>query len=302
MDELICNTCDMALPNLAGINFCPFCGSPVEFDVEEILDNAENHEHEEAFVDESIDSKNIEDNNKEVAFDNITKEEIMEKQKVFRENQDAVRAKYANMKKQSVLREHALEDIYTLILKGCDNKEVLIDCLNQVLLRGETAIRLAVTTMPAVLLYKSSKETVEHVVDVLKDMDAVYAVVEGNFDYSSFYKSNAFLELDPASRTILKNLPKTMWLGENIKFISSDMTLEDVKGFAVLGNNAFFFLPLDENESKIFLPMYKFENIYTWEQNSKYNAEWLTTDGRIYQMSFAKYEDYEKLSQIFDEY
>lgn len=268
-----CKACTKELPELEGINYCPYCGVSLKDTVEKDADFSGKAE-EELLVDFVKGKKSLED------------------------IQKAAREKYENILLNTQVKRTEPDDIYSLVLKGCDNKQILVDCLNQVLTRGETAIRLAVTTMPAVLLYKVNNETISTVVTVLKDVDAVFSVIEGGFDYSSFLKSDQFNALESSSKAFLKSIPKTMWLGENIKFISDAVFFEEQKGCGVIGENAFYFFPYDKAANMVLLPLYRLENIDTWELDGRNFAEWISNDGRTYRMEFENEKDIKKLEAL----
>lgn len=267
-EKNICPACAHELPDIKDMKFCPYCGA--------LLFCGEEYTEEELVLEENGAPK-----------------------KSLEELQREARAKYEHMLKASQIKEVLPEENYSLVLKGCENKQILIDCLNQVLTRGEPAIRLAVTTMPAVLLYKVSREVVNAVAAVLKDVDAVFSVVEGTFDYSSFYKSEHFTSLDSASKALLKSLPKTMWLGENIRFISDAIFLDEQRGYGILGDDAFYFFYISENGlDGILLPAYRLDHIDTWTMDSRHFAELVNSDGRTYQIEFESAEDYRQIEEI----
>jgi hypothetical protein len=214
------------------------------------------------------------------------------------EQQRAVREKYARTANDPRVKVAPPEDIYTLALKGCENKEALVECLNQVLTRGEAAIRLAVAAMPSVLLYKANSEVVGTVTAALKDAEAAYAVVEGTFDYSSFYKSDHFTNLDSASRAVLKSVPKTMWLGEKIKFISEDMFFEGKRGYGVFSDNSLFFFWIENGVSSLILPVYQLEGMDMWDKEGRFFGEWLISDGRSFRLEFSRKEDFDLLRDM----
>ncbi|MDR2006998.1 MAG: hypothetical protein LBP78_07140 [Acidaminococcales bacterium] len=257
-----CDACGATLPRLGGIRYCPYCGNALP------------------------------KNNGGEGETDIKNHLSLEEQ------QHAVREKYAGRANDPRVKVALPEDIYTLALKGCENREALVECLNQVLTRGESAIRLAVAAMPSVLLYKANIEAVNEVAAALKDAEAAYAVVEGNFDYSSFYKSAYFTNLDRASRALLKSVPKTMWLGENIKFISEDMFFEGKRGYGVFSNNSFFFFWIENGVSSLILPVYQLDGIDLWEKEDRFLGEWLTRDGRTFQLEFARKEDFDAIREL----
>lgn len=258
----ICEACQASLPPLEGIHYCPYCG------------NALPKVGDAAWAAHAKDHLSLE------------------------EQQRAAREKYAASARDPRVKVAMPEDIYTLALKGCENKEALVECLNQVLTRGEAAIRLAIAAMPSVLLYKANREVVDAVICALKDAEAAYAVLEGTFDYSSFYKSAHFTSLDSSSRAVLKSVPKTMWLGENIRFISEDMFLEGKRGYGVFSDNSLFFFWIEDGLSNLILPVYQLDGIDLWERDERFWGEWLTTDGRVFQMEFSRKEDFEAVREL----
>ncbi len=274
-----CPVCEAVLPELEGMQYCPYCGVLLIQKQEEAL-------QEDLPVEESA-SEDLPD--------------MAAMKKSLQQAQLAAREKYKALLSGAGVKMNQPEDIYTLVLKSCDNKEVLIECLVQVLTRGETAIRMAVSGMPAVLLYKASREAIEQVAGVLRDVDAVYAVVEGEFDYSSLYKSPYFVRLSEEGRSALKNVPKTMWLGENIKFASDSISLEEEAGYSVFTDNALFFFPAAPEEGPaVMLPAYQMQEIDFWEDGERFFAEWLSRDGRGWRLEIAKQKDYDKLKEIYN--
>ena len=259
----ICEACHAGLPPLDKMRYCPYCGNALPKDEDDGSEGAAR------------------------AKGHLSLEE----------QQRAAREKYAALRDPRV-KTAMPEDIYTLALKGCENKEALVECLNQVLTRGEAAIRLAVAAMPSVLLYKANKEAVDTVIFALKDAEAAYAVIEGTFDYSSFYKSSHFTSLDSASRAVLKSVPKAMWLGENIRFISEDMFLEGKRGYGVFSDNSLFFFWIENGLSSHILPVYQLESMDMWEKDGRFWGEWLTTDGRAFQMEFSRKDDFDVVREL----
>jgi hypothetical protein len=250
----ICPACHADLPSLAEMRYCPYCGRVI----------AKNQ------------AGGQDDGKPPLSLE---------------EQQQAARDKYERLAQDPRVKAAAPEDIYTLALKGCENKEALIECLNQVLTRGEPAIRLAVSAMPSILLYKVNREAIGTVTAALRYVDAAYAVVEGTFDYSGFYKSAHFANLSSAGRAVLKGVPKTMWLGETIKFIGEDMVLEEKKGYGVFSDNALFFFHRENGLNSFILPVYQLDAIDTWEKDGRFFGEWLDNDGRAFRLEFTRWED-----------
>ncbi len=274
----LCSVCEAVLPELDGMIYCPYCGMPV----------AESDEAEGAGVlPEDVTSRAAGQD-----------EAVVENRKPLKEGQMAAREKYkALLLAEAGVKMTLPEDIYTLVLKGCDNKEVLIECLSQILNRGETAIRLAVGGMPAVLLYKVSRDVIEQVAAVLRDVDAVYAVVEGEFDYGSLYKSPDFARLSEGGRAALKQQPKVLWLGENIKFASERVRLDTQDGYTVLTDNALFFFA--GGRAVAMLAAYQMEDMDFWEQEEEFFAEWVGRDGRNYRLRFDNQLEYDKVKAAY---
>ena len=272
-EKIACATCLCELPDLDNMKFCPYCGVILIECTAKCADDEEPVLEEELLADAP--------------------------KKSLEELQQEARAKYEHMLRKSQIKEVLPEENYSLVLKGCESKQHLIDCLNQVLTRGETAIRLAVTTMPAILLYKVSQQAIDTVTAVLKDVDAVFSVVEGDFDYSSFYKSGYFTALDSASKALLKSVPKTMWLGENIRFISDSIFLDEQRGYGILGSDAFYFFYISENGvENILLPAYRLDHIDTWKMDGRCFGELINSDGRTYQLEFESEQDFHLIEEM----
>lgn len=301
----ICQSCTEGLPKLKAMKYCPYCGIKLQQEEsDDIIFSVETEQGEEIVLSTETEKSEekiflVETEQQECEL----LEDFTKGKKSLEELQRNARVKYENMFVNTQIKKIKPEDIYSLVLKACDNKQILVDCLNQILTRGETAIRLAVTTMPAVLLYKVSKETIDAVAAVLKDVDAVYSVVEGDFDYSSFLKSQQFMQLDSASKAFLKSIPKTMWLGENIKFFSEAMFFEEEKGFCVLGDSAFYFFPYKKDCDFMLLPSYRLETIDTWASDGRYFAEWISNDGQTFKFEFEAEKDIKTLEAlIYDDF
>ncbi len=269
-----CIFCNQVLPEIKDAKYCPFCGMMIE----------------------TASDKGVVER---VPPEDLQQEKpLLENKKSLLDLQNATRGKYEKIAQEQKVKFLTPEEKYTLILKGCEDKQLLLECLNQLLLRGETAVKLAIISMPSMLLYKVNKQSVDTIASALKDFDAVYSIIEGDFDLSGFYKSECFKNLSPASRAFLKAIDKTMWIGENVVFITDNMIFEGQEGYGVLSENAFFFFAKGDKEKNCFLPIYKLESFDLWENNGRYLGEWITAYGRSYQMEFSNWQDYNAIKEI----
>lgn len=115
------------------------------------------------------------------------------------------------------------DQVYSVVLKSVgSNKEQLIQRLSQVLRRSQTAVRMAVDLAPGIVVYKSHKNEVQAVLEVLQAEQLYFAVVPGDFAASVPVEKLIiqFETLDNETRQLLRSVPPGFWLGETLQLVA----------------------------------------------------------------------------------
>lgn len=132
---------------------------------------------------------------------------------------------------------------YSIILKGCSQREKLVAKLEKILLRGRMAIKMALDNIPSVIIYKGN---VDNIVPVFNAFTAEYAAITILPDgvpaaLPIAKKYRGFLDLDPKLQTILSRVPENLWLGEAIHRIIPASFLDET-GALVITSHAVYFI------------------------------------------------------------
>lgn len=132
---------------------------------------------------------------------------------------------------------------YSIILKGCSRREKLTQRLENILLRGRLAIRMALENMPSVIIYKGK---VDNIVPVLQAFKAEYATVTVIADgvpaaLPITKKYRDFASLDSDLQQLLIGTPDNLWLGEAIYRIVPASFLDEA-GALVITSHALYFI------------------------------------------------------------
>lgn len=89
---------------------------------------------------------------------------------------------HTDLYKQKKLQNFIETECYSIILKNAPNKQDLVRKLDKVLLRGSFAIRLAVDTVPSIIVYKAKSEDMAYLQEVFLSEQASTSIVVGDFN------------------------------------------------------------------------------------------------------------------------
>lgn len=132
---------------------------------------------------------------------------------------------------------------YSIILKGCSHQENLGRRLENTLLRGRLAIKMALDNMPSVIIYKGNVDNIVPVVNALiAEYAAITILVDGvppTLPIAKKYRD--FPNISPDLQTLLVDAPENLWLGEAIHRIVPASFLDE-KGALVVSSHAIYFI------------------------------------------------------------
>lgn len=136
------------------------------------------------------------------------------------------------------------ENYYSIILKSCSDKNRLSAKLAQVLRRGPTAVKMAVDTIPSVILYKAKAKELEHVLDVLKEEYSAISIIHGDFAPCAVVGTifPDFCQLEDKVKRTIRSMPSALWLGDRVLGVYSDVYFEEKDGVLVITNHHLYFL------------------------------------------------------------
>ena len=140
---------------------------------------------------------------------------------------------------------------YSIILKGCPQRENLGRRLEDTLLRGRLAIKMALDNMPSVIIYKGN---VDNIIPVFKALVAEYAAITILVDglppaLSIAKKYRDFSSIIPELQSLLINVPENLWLGEAIHRIVPAKFLDET-GALVVSSHAIYFIDKPAGDTK----------------------------------------------------
>ncbi len=132
---------------------------------------------------------------------------------------------------------------YSLILKGCSRRENLRLHLENVLLRGKLAIKMAIDQMPSIIIYKGKVNNILEILPIFTAEKAAITVTLGDIPLplplEEIYPH--FSELSPELQTLLTHVPKNLWLGEIIHLIIPAKLLDET-GALIISSHAIYFI------------------------------------------------------------
>lgn len=133
---------------------------------------------------------------------------------------------------------------YSVVLKTNGNKEQVARRLSQVLRRSLTATRMAVELVPCILVYKSKAGDIEAVRRILEEENLHYVVIRGEVAAGSPEQIiPKFTRLAGQVQQRLRQCPAALWLGEEIRTVVCDSSLEDSLGLLVVTDQGLYFFP-----------------------------------------------------------
>ena len=136
-------------------------------------------------------------------------------------------------------------DYYSVVLKACPRRESLARKLEVLLERGYFAIRLAMDTIPSLVIYKGKVDKKNSIIRVFKEEKAAITVIPGNFDANprveDFFPD--WDKVDITMQELLKAVPVKLWMGDIIAgAVYGTMHGGRDKGVLVITDQALYFL------------------------------------------------------------
>ncbi len=147
--------------------------------------------------------------------------------------------------KRKKLRKMIGAECYSIILKNAPNKSGLVRKLEKVLLRGSFAIRLAIDTIPSIIVYKAKSEDVLYINEVFISEQASTSIVPGDFDNKPAIEEifTMFDTLHHQVQTTIKQLPINLWIGDHIRGVFPSTYCEKDEGITIIADKNIFFIP-----------------------------------------------------------
>lgn len=132
---------------------------------------------------------------------------------------------------------------YSIILKGCSRRESLGRRLENVLLRGRLAIKMALDNIPSVIIYKGKTDSILPILDAFKAECAAITVMADGVPPALplIARYPDYAQLSPAIQALLSQVPEKLWLGEKIYHIAPTR-FADEDGALVITSHAVYFI------------------------------------------------------------
>lgn len=132
---------------------------------------------------------------------------------------------------------------YSIILKGCSHRENLGRRLEKTLLRGHLAIKMALDTIPSVIIYKGNVDMIGPIFQaLLAEYAAITILADGvppALPIAKKYRD--FPNISPELQALLVSVPENLWLGEAIHRIAPANFLDET-GALVVSSHAIYFI------------------------------------------------------------
>lgn len=244
MQLRFCPACGNKLPETGKIRFCPACGEKLEpvFASAAVGEPPMTGEAPASLAE----IQSVLTNCQKVELD---KDEIHQQTQPlfdrFKEQPDHPRLTRAVLPAEPVRQPEPVDGAdYSVVLKTNGNKEQVSRRLSQVLRRSLTATRMAVELVPCILVYKSKAGDIEAVRRVLEEENLHYVVIKGEVAaVSAEQKIPKFTRLAGQVQQRLRQCPAALWLGEEIRTVVCDSSLEDSFGLLVVTDRGLYFFP-----------------------------------------------------------
>lgn len=196
-----------------------------------------------------------------------------------------------------------LSPFCTIVLKSCLRRENLARRLESILLRGYFAIRLAIDTMPCIIVYKGKIASLSSLLPVFREEGAVISLIGGDFEsHSSIAKIFASLSLPDQIMTFLQKFPHQLWLGDQPRVAAFTQTMER-EGLLVVTDQNTYFLYLAANIPEWFIIPHQTDHQYISDGQSGENILQILlknpdqTSTVVLKASFPNKADYQKVRQ-----
>ena len=208
-----CPFCGGQIPQVSLIKYCPFCGT-------DFFAPPNTRENKQVITDKiTIQDSNIQDEK------NYMECNIEQNYKM-------------------IIKRLGNAEYYSIILKGVSNKQSLVDRLEEVLLRGSFAIRLAVDNIPNIIVYKARKEDITFFSRVFFEEQASISIIPGDFNDKPLIGElfNDFNTLHCKVQHSIKGMPLHLWLGDQILAVFPNTYKDDKEGIVVVTDQNMFFI------------------------------------------------------------
>jgi hypothetical protein len=132
---------------------------------------------------------------------------------------------------------------YSIILKGCSHLVNLGQRLENTLLRGRLAIKMALDNVPSVIIYKGNVTNIIPIYKAFKSEQAAITIlldgVPPALPVSKKYRD--YSSISPELQSLLTHVPDKLWLGEAIHRIVPASFLDE-NGALVVSSHALYFI------------------------------------------------------------
>ena len=219
-----CPFCGGHIPPNNMVKFCPFCGEKFV-----LTDDTSKDSHSET---------------------PIVVEDKLEAQSLTIPHNEHIEINIDEHKRKKLQKMIAAE-YYSIILKNAPNKPNLVRKLEKVLLRGSFAIRLAIDTIPSIIVYKAKSEDISYLNEAFFAEQASTSVVAGDFNNNPEIEEifTMFDTLHVNIQKIIKQLPINLWIGESIRGVFPSTYQDQNEGITIIADKNIYFIPNESNGS-----------------------------------------------------
>jgi|GEM_PF-1523360 len=212
-----CPFCGGQMPQADLVKFCPFCGVSL-------------------FQVQSVATKVIQKIQTEP--EEVILQEYNDK------NENGSMEYKINQNYKRTIRSIGEDEYYSIILKGASTKQKLVQRLEEVLLRGSFAIRLAVDNIPNIIVYKSRKEDISFFSRVFFEEQASISIIPGDFNDQIIIEElfTNFKTLHFQVQNMIKAVPLHLWLGDRILSVFPNTYKDDKEGVMIISDQNVFFM------------------------------------------------------------
>ena len=213
-----CPLCGEQIPQNTMAKYCPFCGGKFLLSADKTQD--------------------LQENERLIIQDQLSQEEMS------LSHNDHMEINIDNYNKMS--RRKPLEsEYYSIILKDALNKQELVHKLEKELLRGSFAIRLAVDTIPNIIIYKAKSRDTLNLKKIFNEEQASISVIAGDFNDKPIVEDlfSTFSKFSSQTKQIIKKMPINLWLGDRIHTTFPQTYREQQEGVMVISDQNIYFVP-----------------------------------------------------------
>lgn len=218
-----CPFCGGHIPENVMVKYCPFCGE--KFIISEHISKAAHFETPIVVEDKvEVQLPPLHDERSEINID-----------------------EYKRKKMGKIIES----EYYSIILKNAPNKSALVQKLEKVLARGSFAIRLAIDTIPSIIVYKAKSEDIIYLNEAFIAEQASTSIVAGDFNNKPAIEEifTMFDTLHIHIQKIIKQLPINLWIGDHIQGVFPNTYRDENKGITIIADKNIYFVPNESDMS-----------------------------------------------------